>query len=156
MLADAASARRAGADVVIASVHCGTEYTPDPQPAQHAIAAALLDSPDVDLVIGHHAHVVQPLERINGKWVAYGLGNQVAEQTLPATNDSVITRFTLTRGDDNRISTTAAEAIPTRIQHHSDGVAIVPTKPGDPSYTRVAEVLDRRGAVNAGLVIDSR
>jgi poly-gamma-glutamate capsule biosynthesis protein CapA/YwtB (metallophosphatase superfamily) len=156
MLADAGSARRAGADVVVASVHCGTEYKADPQPAQQAIAAALLDSPDVDLVIGHHAHVVQPLERINGKWVAYGLGNQIAEQTIPATNDSVITRFTLTRGDDNRISTTAAEAIPTRIQHNNDGVAIVPTKPGDPSYTRVAEVLDRRGAVKAGLVIDSR
>jgi hypothetical protein len=62
----------------------------------------------------------------------------------------------LTRGDDNRIRATAAEAIPTRIQHNSDGVAIVPTKPGDPSYTRVAEVLDRRGAVKAGLVIDSR
>ena len=44
-------------------------------PAVHA----LLASPDIDLVLGHHAHVVQPFEQIGGEWVAYGLGNFVAE-----------------------------------------------------------------------------
>ena len=136
MLADAGAARRAGADVVIVSVHCCTEYQTDPPPAQLKIAAALLASPDVDLVIGHHAHVVQPLERINGKWVAYGLGNHVAEQTTQATNDSVITRFTFTRGTGNHFTVTAAEAIPTRIQHTNHGVVVVPTKPGDASQSR--------------------
>jgi hypothetical protein len=29
-------------------------------------------------VYGHHAHVVQPVERVHGKWVVYGLGNTVA------------------------------------------------------------------------------
>jgi poly-gamma-glutamate synthesis protein (capsule biosynthesis protein) len=132
MLADAAAARRAGAEVVIVSVHCCTEYQADPQPAQLKIAATLLASPDVDLVIGHHAHVVQPLERINGKWVAYGLGNHVAEQTNPATNDSVITRFTFTRGTDNHFTITAAQAVPTRIQHTNNSVVVVPTKPVTP------------------------
>ena len=156
MLADAAAARRAGADVVIASVHCCTEYRADPTPAQLTIAAALLASPDVDLVIGHHAHVVQPLERINGKWVAYGLGNHVAQQADPATDDSVITRFTFTRGSDGHFTTTAAEAIPTRIQHADDGAAVLPTPPGDASYQRVVRVLERRGAAGAGLVIVGR
>jgi poly-gamma-glutamate capsule biosynthesis protein CapA/YwtB (metallophosphatase superfamily) len=54
MLAEATRARAAGAEVVIASVHCCTESQPDPSPAQTAIAAALLASPDVDLVLGHH------------------------------------------------------------------------------------------------------
>jgi poly-gamma-glutamate capsule biosynthesis protein CapA/YwtB (metallophosphatase superfamily) len=150
MLADAARARRAGAEVVIASVHCCTEYKHDPNPAQLAIAAALLASPDVDLVLGHHAHVVQPFERINGKWVAYGLGNHIAEQDPEPTNDSVIARFTFTRGPDGRFTVTAAEAIPTRIQHQGEGLAVVRTRPGDPSYGRVAEVVARRGA---GLII---
>jgi len=156
MLADAAAARRAGADVVIASVHCCTEYRADPTPAQLKIAAALLASPDVDLVIGHHAHVVQPLERINGKWVAYGLGNHVAQQPAPATNDSVITRFTFTRGSDGHFTTTAAEAIPTRIQPANGGVVVAPTAPGDASYQRVVQVLERRGAAGAGLLIVGR
>src|SRR3954467_10557826 len=100
MLAEAARARAAGAQIVIASVHCCTEYVSDPTAAQVAIAHALLASPDVDLVLGHHAHVVQPFERINGKWIAYGLGNPIAKQDLPVTYDSVIARFTFTRGPD--------------------------------------------------------
>jgi poly-gamma-glutamate synthesis protein (capsule biosynthesis protein) len=152
ILADAARARRAGAEVVIAGVHCCTEYTHDPTPTQLAIATALLASPDIDLVLGHHAHVVQPFERINGKWVAYGLGNHIAEQDPEPTRDSVIARFTFTRGPDGRFAVTAAEAIPTRIQQQGQGLAVVRTHPGDPSYTRVAEVVARRGG---GLTIPS-
>jgi poly-gamma-glutamate synthesis protein (capsule biosynthesis protein) len=80
-------------------------------------------------------------------------GNHVAEQTTQATNDSVITRFTFTRGTDNHFTITAAEAVPTRIQHTNNSVVVVPTKPGDPSYRRVAQVLESRGAANAGLLI---
>lgn len=146
MLADAAAARRAGADIVIASVHCCTEYEPEPTPAQRTIAAELLASPDVDLVIGHHAHVVQPMERINGKWVAYGLGNHIAEQPDLATNDSVIVRFTFTRAPGNHFTVTEAEAIPTRIQRRDGGVVVAATAPDDASYQRVVRVLERRGA----------
>src|SRR3954467_3814450 len=153
MLAEAHAARAAGAQIVIASVHCCTEYTTDPTTAQVAIAAALLASPDVDLVVGHHAHVVQPVERINGKWMAYGLGNHIAQQDLPATYDSVIARFTFTRGPDGRYAASTAEAIPTAIQPAGDGLAVVPTRPGDPAYQRVADVVNRRGGADAGLLI---
>jgi poly-gamma-glutamate synthesis protein (capsule biosynthesis protein) len=157
VLADAAAARRAGAEVVIASVHCCTEYVHDPTPAQDAVAAALLASPDVDLVLGHHAHVVQPVESIGGKWVAHGLGNHVAQRTSRvATSDSVIVRFTLTRGADGRFATTGVEAIPTRIRTDGAGVAVVRTGPSDPAYGRVVEVLQQRGATGAGLVITDR
>lgn len=156
MLADAARARSAGAEVVVASVHCCTEYTTDPTAAQVAIAQVLLASPDVDLVLGHHAHVVQPFEQVNGKWVAYGLGNHVAEQELPVTYDSVIARFTFTRGLDGHYTASTAEAIPTHIRSQGDGLTVVPTGPGDPSFERVAEVLTRRGAGDAGLIITDR
>jgi poly-gamma-glutamate synthesis protein (capsule biosynthesis protein) len=156
ILAEAARARAAGAEVVIASVHCCTEYQHDPSPAQTAIAAALLASPDIDLVLGHHAHVVQPFERINGEWVAYGLGNHIAQQARPVTYDSVIARFTFTRGPDGRYAVSTAEAIPTHIQPAGDGLAVVPTRPGDPVYQRVSEVLTRRGAADAGLAITDR
>jgi poly-gamma-glutamate capsule biosynthesis protein CapA/YwtB (metallophosphatase superfamily) len=153
MLAEAHAARAAGAQIVIASVHCCTEYTTDPTAAQVAIATALLASPDVDLVVGHHAHVVQPFERIGGKWVAYGLGNQIAEQNPQATRDSVIARFTFTRGPDGRYTVSTAEAIPTAIQPAGDGLTVIPTRPGDPAYQRVAAVVDRRGGADAGLLI---
>jgi poly-gamma-glutamate capsule biosynthesis protein CapA/YwtB (metallophosphatase superfamily) len=130
VLADAARARRAGADVVVASIHCCVEYVSDETAAQRAIARALLASPDVDLVLGHHAHVVQPFEKIGGKWVAYGLGNSLAEHSRPAhagTEDSVIARFTFTRGSDGRFAVTRAEAVPTRIVIGAQAVQVVPT-----------------------------
>jgi len=161
VLADAARARRAGADVVVASVHCCVEYVSDETAAQRAIARALLASPDVDLVLGHHAHVVQPVERIGGKWVAYGLGNHLAEHARPAhpgTEDSVIARFTFTRGADGRFGVTRAEAVPTRIVLGPDAVRVAPTGgatggPDAASHARVVEVVGRRGAVADGLVI---
>ncbi len=156
ILAEATRARAAGAEVVIASVHCCTEYDSDPSQAQTAIAEALLASPDIDLVLGHHAHVVQPIERINGKWVAYGLGNHIAQQTRPATYDSVIARFTFTRDRTGHYTVSTAEAIPTHIQPAGDGLAIMATQPGEPAYERVAEVVTRRGGADAGLVVTDR
>ncbi len=83
ILAQARAARVAGADLVIVAIHAGTEYETEPNQDQQNAAATLLASPDVDLVYGHHAHVVQPLRKINGKWVVYGLGNNIAAQQTP-------------------------------------------------------------------------
>ena len=100
MLAAAARARAAGAEVVVASLHCCLEYDNDPTDAQVAAVRTLLASPDIDLVLGHHAHVVQPFEQVAGEWAAYGLGNHIAEHATRGypTEDSVMARFTFTRG----------------------------------------------------------
>ena len=157
LLAAAARVRQDGADIVIASVHCCVEYLHDPTSAQIDIARALLTSPDVDLVLGHHAHVVQPFEQINGNWVAYGLGNHLAQQGSGETEDSVIGRFTFTRGSDGRFAVSRAEAIPTRIDLRNGPVRIVNTAAlrglHADSYDRVVEILNRRGAAAAGLLI---
>jgi poly-gamma-glutamate synthesis protein (capsule biosynthesis protein) len=152
MLAAAARARAAGAEVVIASLHCCVEYDHDPTDAQAAAVHALLASPDVDLVLGHHAHVVQPVEQIAGEWAAYGLGNFVAQMARQGdTYDSVLVRFTFTRGAEGRFIVTRAEAVPLRIEVDPGSVQVVPADPA--TFDRVAEVLDRRGAVASGLGI---
>ena len=71
---------RAGVDVVMVAVHAGDEYSHVPSAQQVAVFGALARSPYVDFVYGHHSHVVEPVERVAGKWVVYGLGNLVAEQ----------------------------------------------------------------------------
>ena len=153
MLDAAARARAAGAEVVVASLHCCVEYEHDPTDAQVAAVHALLASPDIDLVLGHHAHVVQPFEQIAGEWAAYGLGNHLAEHATRGypTEDSVMARFTFTRGDDGRFTVTRAEAVPLRIELGEDAVRVVQADPE--TFARVAEVLDRRGAIAAGLAI---
>ncbi|MGY2064005.1 CapA family protein [Blastococcus sp. SYSU DS0619] len=156
MLAAAARARAAGAEIVVASLHCCQEYRHEPTAQQEAAVRTLLASPDVDLVLGHHAHVVQPVERIDGEWAAYGLGNHIAEHATRGypTEDSVAVRFTFTRGADGRFTVTAAEAVPLAIEVAADAVTVRPADPA--TYQRVAEVLDMRGAVADGLVLAAR
>uniref|UniRef100_UPI00403FDD27 CapA family protein n=1 Tax=Streptomyces sp. SS7 TaxID=3108485 RepID=UPI00403FDD27 len=106
ILADARAARKAGADVVVVSVHAGTPWQDAPDERQLALARALTASrtagrPDVDLVLGTHAHVPQAYEKVNGTWVVYGLGDQIAGEMSdnrgaedPRGNESTVARFT--------------------------------------------------------------
>jgi poly-gamma-glutamate synthesis protein (capsule biosynthesis protein) len=95
IIAAARAAKAAGAEVVITSLHWGTEDQQDPTPDQIRIAKQLLADPSIDLIIGCHAHVVQPFEMINGKWVVYGMGNQLARHDQPrgTTEEGVMARF---------------------------------------------------------------
>jgi poly-gamma-glutamate synthesis protein (capsule biosynthesis protein) len=98
VLADAAAARAAGADVVVASMHWGAEYRTEPTVTQREQARRLVDSPDVDVVVGHHAHVVQPVERVGDEVVVYGLGNFLSGQGgrhTAGTQDGVVVHLDL-------------------------------------------------------------
>jgi poly-gamma-glutamate synthesis protein (capsule biosynthesis protein) len=91
-IAQARAMHQEGVDVVMVAVHAGDEYSHTPSAQQVAVFHALARSPYVDLVYGHHSHVVEPVERIDGKWVVYGLGNFVAQQEteVPDTYRGVI------------------------------------------------------------------
>ncbi|MEO3972524.1 CapA family protein [Streptomyces sp. CAU 1734] len=90
-----AQGRKQGAEVVILSVHWGLEHYNEPSVPQLALAERLTKETGVDLVIGHHAHVVQPIQKLNGTWIAYSLGNQVARHSSPTglTEEGVIGWF---------------------------------------------------------------
>ncbi|WWR50540.1 CapA family protein [Streptomyces sp. SCSIO 30461] len=88
-------ARDAGAEVVILSLHWGREHWPNPSRSQLQLGRRIAKETGVDLLIGHHAHVVQPMEKVDGTWIAYGLGNQVARHDVPSglTEEGVIGWF---------------------------------------------------------------
>ncbi|MET9232324.1 CapA family protein [Lentzea sp. NPDC003310] len=100
ILADARAARAAGAEVVVLSVQWGNEYQHEATADQKALARQLLADPALDLIIGTHVHVVQPFEKIGNKWVAYGLGNEVARHAEPrgVTEEGVVARFRFEQG----------------------------------------------------------
>ncbi|WP_215146293.1 CapA family protein [Exiguobacterium qingdaonense] len=71
-------------DMTVVSLHFGTEYEPLPNEGQTELAQSLADL-GVDIIIGHHPHVLQPpvmLEGVNGNqtFVAYSLGNFLSGQ----------------------------------------------------------------------------
>jgi len=75
ILRDAKRARELGSQATIVSMHWGTEKDSNTNSMQTSIADELTASGLVDLIVGHHAHVVQPTNQVNGVWVMYGLGN---------------------------------------------------------------------------------
>jgi hypothetical protein len=64
------------ADLVIVTVHWGVELDLEPRPDDRERAEAMIEA-GADAIFGHHAHRLQPLEFIDGKPVAWGLGNFV-------------------------------------------------------------------------------
>lgn len=103
---EARRARSAGADFVMLSLHWGTNYTSQPDGQQVGLGPRLLTSPDIDLILGHHTHIVQPVVRIGGEFLVYGLGNFLSNQSpetcpecpLP-TEDGVIVHLTVTEDE---------------------------------------------------------
>jgi poly-gamma-glutamate synthesis protein (capsule biosynthesis protein) len=78
---DAEAARVAGAEYVVVSLHWGTEYRTAPSTEQVRIAEALRPVDGIDLIVGHHAHVVQPVDQLDDRFVVYGLGNFLSNQS---------------------------------------------------------------------------
>lgn len=66
-------------DVIIVSMHWGVEYTHVPTAEEREIAE-YLSSLGVNIIIGHHPHVIQPIEFVNDTLVFYSLGNFISAQ----------------------------------------------------------------------------
>jgi hypothetical protein len=75
-MAEAIEVAAADADLVIATVHWGNEGALEPRPEDRVKADAMIEA-GADVVFGHHAHRLQPLERVDDVPVFWNLGNFV-------------------------------------------------------------------------------
>lgn len=66
-------------DLVIVSLHWGTEYSRTPAAEQRQFAHQLIDA-GADIILGHHPHVFQGMEVYQGALIAYSLGNFIMDQ----------------------------------------------------------------------------
>ena len=121
MAADIENLREAGAELVIVSFHWGAEYVNAPTQMQRNIARGLAEL-GADVIMGHHAHVVQPMEwhyREDGSrsLIIYSLGNFLADQTrlrvpIPATQYSKLVSLQVIRMPDGEIILASSEVLP--------------------------------------------
>lgn len=169
ILAAARRMKQAGADIVVLSMHWGTEYDHLATQQQQDEAAQLLASPDIDLILGDHAHVVQPAQRINGKWVFYCMGNQISRHADPIaeSREGVMPKVTFVEVTPHHFRVSAAVAIPTWMQDSPQlRLVDIPRALASPSTsaqlrsealyarTQIVRYLDAYGAVRDGLTIE--
>lgn len=84
---------KAKADIVVASFHWGEEYTDKPSKRQQELAHLAIDN-GADLIIGHHPHWVQPVEKYKDKLTVYSLGNFVFDQGWSQkTKEGIVGKF---------------------------------------------------------------
>jgi poly-gamma-glutamate synthesis protein (capsule biosynthesis protein) len=128
---------KARCDVLVVSFHGGTELAEDANDIQKAVARAAIDA-GADLFLGHHPHVIQPVELYKGKPILYSLGNFLFVSPHAETRPEVVARATLAKDGVRRL-----ELIPL------DGNWGRP-KPASPEIAATARAaLDRLGALEA-------
>ncbi|MFE3556261.1 CapA family protein [Streptomyces sp. NPDC059193] len=175
IVADARAARKAGADVVLVSLHWGTEWQTAPDDHQLSLGKALTASqtggrPDIDMILGTHAHIPQAYEKVNGTWIVYGMGDQVAGEMFNYSgardmrgNYGSIGRFTFAppAAPGQRWQVTKAEFVPQMMDLSIGRVVNLPAtlaeNPGQDEYEAaqdaITEAVLSRGAAKDGLTM---
>ncbi len=127
-----------GADVKIVYLHWGNEYQLTPDSHQKEIAQKLCDM-GVDIIIGGHPHVVQPVDLITStdgtrKTVCvYSVGNMVSNQRRNLmglktghTEDGLVFKVTISKYSDGTVAIEKVKSVPTWVHLYSGTYNIVP------------------------------
>ena len=120
------AAAREQADLVVCCFHWGAEKDYAPNANQQKLGHLAIDS-GADLVIGHHSHRINPIERYNGKYIVYSVGNfSFAGNSKPDDMSTFIfqTRFRFKNGE---LVANPFRIIPCRISSKSNENDFAPT-----------------------------
>lgn len=96
---------------IIVTLHWGIEYQTAPSRTQQTQARDLIHA-GADAIIGHHPHVVQTMEHINGKPVFYSLGNLIFDNRHPLAQEGILIKLALQRNRKPKFT-----VLPYRIDH---------------------------------------
>ncbi len=122
--------KAAGAECIVLFIHWGDEYNTTPNAAQKSMAQALCDL-GVDVIVGGHAHVVQPIEMLTGTTdpehatlCLYSMGNAVSNIRIEDgfgayTEDGMLFTFTLSKYTDGTVLVESAGVLPTWVNRYT-------------------------------------
>jgi len=126
--------REAGAEVIIALPHWGVEYKREPTERMQNNAKKLVAA-GVDVVLGSHPHMVQPVTWIEAATdsgevrrglVAYSLGNFISNQSKRYTDSGILLDFTLQEREAGGFDVTDVKVMPTYCWRQSDVIQTLP------------------------------
>ena len=113
-------AKEQNVDMIVACMHWGTEYKTVANNEQKELADYLFKN-GVDIIIGNHPHVLEPMEKktitlddgtTKDVFVVYALGNFTADQRDEITRDSAILNLNITKNLDGKISINKVNYVP--------------------------------------------
>ncbi len=114
------TAKNQNADIIVACMHWGTEYQTKQNSEQEELADFLFQN-GVNVIIGNHPHVIQPMEKrtvtledgsTRDGFVAYALGNFICDQNAVNTRDSIILNLKITKHTDGSITIDNYDYVP--------------------------------------------
>ena len=121
MLKQIELAKKENPDIICANMHWGIEYQTRQNSEQEKLANLLFEN-GVDIILGSHPHVLQPMEKktikledgtIKNCFVIYSLGNFMSAQTMDNTKNSVILNIEMTKiGETEKTVINKVEYIP--------------------------------------------
>ncbi len=121
-----------GAEAIVFYMHWGNEYQTTPNTYQKAAAQSLCNM-GVDVIVGAHPHVLQPIELLhsedsqNTTVCLYSMGNSISNQRIVEmtgvcetghTEDGMLFSYTFTKDADGEVSLTAVDIIPTWVDRY--------------------------------------
>jgi poly-gamma-glutamate synthesis protein (capsule biosynthesis protein) len=139
-----AQMRSDGAEAIMLYIHWGEEYQIQPNETQKAMAQELCDM-GIDVIVGNHAHVIQPVELLtncndaNKKTLClYSMGNALSNirtsDRHPAhSEDGLLFQVTFAKYSDGTVILSDANLLPLWVNHHKNpqGKWIYPILPLD-------------------------
>lgn len=108
VLSEVAAVRAAGAELVVAAIDWGDVRTVEPTDAQRAFVQSIVAEHTVDLVVGQ-TPVLQPVEQVDGVWVAWGLGTTLGSDPIDGgwptqSEDAAVLQVRFDRGFDGSLT----------------------------------------------------
>jgi hypothetical protein len=160
VLADARRAQRMGAEAVIVNLHWGGEIVPEyqsqPSSGQLDLVSKLTASGLITAIVGQGPHAVQPIERINDKFVVFSEGNLISNQSpeagLPASSQDGLIALLDCVAKSGKVEVRGVRYVPVFVNHPDYEVLPIGDAlkggQGDPtllrgSYQRTVSVVGR-------------
>ena len=129
-----AAMRAEGAEAIMLYIHWGDEYSTKPNATQKEMAQALCDL-DIDVIVGNHAHVAQPVELLTNtkdeskkSLCLYSMGNSISNirrgPSYPAeTEDGMLFCVTFAKYSDGTVLLESADILPTWVDRYEENGA---------------------------------
>lgn len=134
-------------DILAISLHWGIEESNNIANGQRELAHRLIDN-GADIILGHHPHVIQPIEIYKGRPIIYSMGNYIFDQNDENNKQAIVVSILIKNGDFQRV-----EALPIYIKDKQEPIIAKGSK-GDTINNKLINL--SRGVDTIGEVKEDR